>query len=478
MLNRRFGSGLQRVFAAASRAKVGLRHFRQGKRGSITIVVAFALIPLIVAVGVSVDYLRGLSVRASLQSAVDAAALAGASQSSRNAGTVVTNAKSYFKANGPPSTIATVGEPTVAYDTSAQTVTVTGMATMATSLMRVVGIRTMDIAASATAAYRGTPKAKAEIVLALDGSKSVNGSSWPDSISRTNFQVAVQAKEFVNLVNNSLGDNARYGLVPFTSLVRLNQAAPPPGVAAGTGGIGTVPTCSCNGSPGNCEGGNYMCGGGSSTWTGCVGVRSASLLSSVSDAATSTYPRIYGSCMTPRAYELSAYADIYLRVADVQTQTNGNTFIPGALTWAWNMLTPEIPFTTAAPNTDTTVLKVVVLISDGVNTASPRYPNGDVVGLATVPSPFYTTRTQVDTLTRTLCQNMKAYGIKIFTVRVPSATGDAASAQLLRDCASDPSMAYELTTYWGTPATFATLAQAVIAALRDSGGGGPPYLLK
>lgn len=158
--------------------------------------------------------------------------------------------------------------------------------------------------------------------------------------------------------------------------------------------------------------------------------------------------------------------------------TGGNTFIPGGLIWAWNMLTPEAPLTKAAPNTDDTVLKVVILITDGVNTASPLYPGGAVVALGGTPSPYYKTRAEVDALTRTVCTNMKKYGIKIYTVRAANKASDSSARQLLRDCASDPSMAYDATTYFGTPATFATLAQAVISAVKNTGGGGPPYLVK
>ncbi|MDE1904117.1 MAG: hypothetical protein KGI46_09700 [Alphaproteobacteria bacterium] len=56
-----------------------IRHFNRNADGSVAILFGLLMIPLVVAAGVGVDYGRAAEIRASLQSAVDAAALAGAS---------------------------------------------------------------------------------------------------------------------------------------------------------------------------------------------------------------------------------------------------------------------------------------------------------------------------------------------------------------------------------------------------------------
>ncbi|MGH7013600.1 MAG: TadE/TadG family type IV pilus assembly protein [Stellaceae bacterium] len=56
-----------------------LRHFNRDTEGTVAVLFGVLLIPLVVAAGVGVDYGRAALVRATLQSAVDAAALAGAS---------------------------------------------------------------------------------------------------------------------------------------------------------------------------------------------------------------------------------------------------------------------------------------------------------------------------------------------------------------------------------------------------------------
>jgi hypothetical protein len=226
-----------------------------------------------------------------------------------------------------------------------------------------------------------------------------------------------------------------------------------------------------------------MCTGGTQiTWGGCVGPREASLLASVSNAAGRPYPRVYGNCGWLRIRDLAPHDGTASVITSVFNNDTGNTFIPLGLIWAWNLLTPEIPFTSAAPNTDPNVMKVVVLISDGINNASPRYTayseRNEVHAFGSTTGLLYASRGDVDTLTRTVCKNMKDYGIKIYTV-VVGPSSDAAGRQLLQDCASDPSMSYQVSTRAGTAAVFVTLGQAVISAAQNTGGGGgPPYLVK
>ena len=56
-----------------------IRHLNRNADGSVAILFGLLMIPLVVAAGVGVDYGRAAEIRANLQSAVDAAALAGAS---------------------------------------------------------------------------------------------------------------------------------------------------------------------------------------------------------------------------------------------------------------------------------------------------------------------------------------------------------------------------------------------------------------
>jgi hypothetical protein len=71
--------------------------------------------------------------------------------------------------------------------------------------------------------------------------------------------------------------------------------------------------------------------------------------------------------------------------------------------------------------------KIIILMTDGLNTQNRWDGNG------------FDPCDSCDTRTALACTNAKAAGIKIYTIRVID--GDA---NLLRNCASDPSMYYDV----------------------------------
>jgi Flp pilus assembly protein TadG len=59
-----------------------LRHFRSDKRGNVAVIFIFALLPILTAIGAATDYSMASRMRAKMQSAADAAAVAAISQNS------------------------------------------------------------------------------------------------------------------------------------------------------------------------------------------------------------------------------------------------------------------------------------------------------------------------------------------------------------------------------------------------------------
>lgn len=151
------------------------------RRGSLAIITAVAAIPLMIAIGLAVDYTRASSVRAELQRAVDAASLAGARvlvSYPLNTQTVVNDARMYFFANfrdgmsnaslingGPTTTIVEPNNDKVDVGASADVPMLFG---------RIIGFNTLRVSVSAlTERYsRGM-----ELVLALDTTNSMSSSS-------------------------------------------------------------------------------------------------------------------------------------------------------------------------------------------------------------------------------------------------------------------------------------------------------------
>jgi Flp pilus assembly protein TadG len=82
-----------------------LRRFRPARAGNIAVIFSIALIPLIGAIGVAVDWSMANKVQASVQKALDAAVLVGVGQPSA---LQISTATAFFKGdfNGPPGTTA------------------------------------------------------------------------------------------------------------------------------------------------------------------------------------------------------------------------------------------------------------------------------------------------------------------------------------------------------------------------------------
>lgn len=130
----------------------------------------------------------------------------------------------------------------------------------------------------------------------------------------------------------------------------------------------------------------------------------------------------------------------------------GETNIAMGLVWGWHTLSPNAPFGDGAPYTDDEVTKIVILMTDGDNVNSDysnpndsqysglSYVWGSLLGLD-VGSSGSQRAAVMDSRLATLCTNMKARGIIIYTVRVEVNSG---SSSLLQNCASRPENFYDV----------------------------------
>lgn len=118
-----------------------LDRFRRSTGGNIAITFGIAALPLLATVGAGVDYSRISQQRTELQSELDAAVLAGA----RSTGTEIATASSHFRSQ------SGVSGATASFAVNGSQVTGTATATIPTTFMAVVGTRSVDITATATA---------------------------------------------------------------------------------------------------------------------------------------------------------------------------------------------------------------------------------------------------------------------------------------------------------------------------------------
>jgi Flp pilus assembly protein TadG len=138
----------------------------------VAILFGFAIIPIVLGVGVAVDYGRALLVRERMQSALDAATLATASWPGLSDAEMQAKAQVYFNANYQTSSSFGAVSP-LNLSNSGNTIVVSVSGSVPTTFMRLANIDHVDVGASTTVLVgMGT----AEVVLALDNSGSMLGS--------------------------------------------------------------------------------------------------------------------------------------------------------------------------------------------------------------------------------------------------------------------------------------------------------------
>jgi Flp pilus assembly protein TadG len=189
--------------------------FARDARGNVALLFGLTLIPLLIGVGVAVDYGRALIVHERMQEAADAAGLAIGSWVGLSQEEMQTKAQQYFDANYPATTLGTVGALSVSVDGSDIKVNVSGQ--VPTTFMQLANINTVDVGASATIAVgMGT----VEVALALDNSGSMAGSKI--SSLKTAASDLVDTL-FASAQNSPKADPIKIAVVPFAASVNVGM---------------------------------------------------------------------------------------------------------------------------------------------------------------------------------------------------------------------------------------------------------------
>lgn len=118
--------------------------------------------------------------------------------------------------------------------------------------------------------------------------------------------------------------------------------------------------------------------------------------------------------------------------------TEGNTYSNLGMIWGWRVISPDFPFREASSYDDLRWSKTVILMTDGDNTINNVYSGEGAAGTSGVS----TTVTQQNTKFLQVCKNMKAKGIRIYTITFQSAI-NATTKGYYRDCASEKSMYFD-----------------------------------
>jgi uncharacterized protein YegL len=241
------------------------------------------------------------------------------------------------------------------------------------------------------------------------------------------------AKSLLTTLKKASKNNGdvKVGIVPFDTTVNMGTA------------LKNLPifdvSCSALGNPVGCTLSNWK-----SYWEGCVRDRTWPYDTEVTlPMSTATLFPVYDCGSLVSLMTLGNNWGALDNKIDSMTP-NGMTNVTMGISWAW-LLLQNNAYTGAAPKADD-LDKVIILLTDGENTEA--WKNSNNTKIYDVPT--------INSRTKLACDNAKADGVRIYTVRVIEGNAD-----LLRGCASSANMFYDVQNASDLNVVFNAIAQSL-----------------
>lgn len=420
---------------------MGIRRFLVSCDGNMAMVFALCLMPLMVGIGAAVDYARLADARETMQSSIDATALALSSEAANLGTGLDARALELFNTNFPSGEAEVLGVHATYTRSNGANVAATASVSVPMTFMSIVGVSSKTISASSTSNWSTQ---HLRVALVLDNSGSMN-----DNNKMTSLKTATK-----NLLSTlkaaAVEDGDVYvSIIPFNKDVNvdkgnydkswLNWTA----WEADSANKTTTSSKTCTGSGGNkkCTTTYTTTTNNHNTWTGCVMDRNKNYdIGSTAPASADSnfFPEQYSDCpvkLTPLTYDWTKLDTAVNAMTPI-----GSTNQTIGLVWGWQSLMPTSPLNAPTKDANIDYLDAIILLTDGVNTKN-RW-DGDGVNQST----------EVDARTKLACAAAKAEKISIFTVLVMG--GNAA---LLQECASSADQYFKLTSADQIITTFNTI---------------------
>lgn len=416
-----------------------IRRLRRSKRGNVLMTFALSIIPVIGFVGAAVDYSRANSAKAAMQAAIDSTGLmlSKEAQSLTNI-QLSTKAADYFNALflRPDVTNVTLTQTFSTPTAGSFKLQLVATGKMPSTFSRVFGQDYLNIDVSTQIVWG---MKKLELALALDNTGSMASNNKMTELKKAAKSLLATLKTAAK----TPGD-VKVAIIPFDITVRIDTSY-------NTNlwyDINSALDCNGPSSGLGCTTTNWK-----NVWTGCV--RDRTYPYDVQDnpptiAIPDTLYPIDECGSIAVAMPLSSDWTALNAKIDQMTP-NGNTNVTIGLVWAWHALTAGVPFTeAAAPSPD--LEKVIIILTDGTNTESWKNSNSTRV----------TSSSAIDARAALACSNIKAANIKIYAIRVIDG-----NANLLRNCATNPTMYFDVQNAGQLGSVFSAIAQN-LANLRIS----------
>jgi Flp pilus assembly protein TadG len=379
-----------------------VKNFGSCQQGSIAVFYAISAIPIFLAAGSAIDYIRYIANTTELQAALDSAALAAAATPEATDAERLALAEATFVRNLEGGGLA--GAAIVrSFDIQDETVVAAADMDMATSLMQFANIDSMKLSVGTEISVPGDKKAEVALVLDYSGSMSESIAGGVKYVAMKNA-----AKDLISDLEAANPDKVEFALVPFSHHV-----------------YGTFRKSDILGQSG---GGN---------WTGCSQDRKYPF-NLTDDEPTADDNSKWGQAQAPDHISsgCSGYSSNKLLMVPL---SNDFTYLKSRLdmmtTYAWThiavgvefglqMLSNSDVFAGGVSYDDEETQKFMVVLTDGAQT-EPAFGPG---GIRTVP--------QGEANLETLCTYAKTAGITMITIAYDLNDNDTVAR--LRNCASDP----------------------------------------
>src|SRR4029079_10835968 len=206
-----------RALALFSHLSNMLQAFRLANCGNVAMTFGLAFVPAVGLTGAAIDYSRTNSVKAGMQTALDATALMLAKEApTAGQAKVAADAPKYFAANFNRSDVVNATADATYNPGSTSTLVVNGSATVPTAFMRIFGYNEINVTASATAKC-GSPRLR--VARALDNTGSMASDGKMTALKTATNSLITQLQ---SLATNA-GD-VYVSIVPFSKDVNINSS--------------------------------------------------------------------------------------------------------------------------------------------------------------------------------------------------------------------------------------------------------------
>ncbi len=467
-----------------------LRKLKSDRRGNVAMLFGLTIIPLTLTIGMAIDYSRALKVRQQIGSAIDAAALSVASVAGLSEEQIEQKAQQFFDANFPAEQAGAVAQISVTSDDNKVTITATGH--IETSFLALAGLNQIDVGGFVEVTKK---QRKIELVMVLDNTGSMSWNGKIDALKDASEQLVD-----ILFGEETTSDDLKIGLVPFAAAVNIGAGQ----LGSGWIDVNAQSSIAGEDFQPGTNVLTLYDGIDNRQWNGCVRARPEPYDTQDEPASPVVPDTLWVPYMAPDEPDFWWYANGYrsdsgydgdyydydarqrytgkyggfsipgweddgpdfnCRTSAVTAMTNvkadilsavdqmvstGSTVIPTGLAWGWRLISPSEPFSEGAAYDDEDTAKAIVLLTDGRNdvggglgTHNNSYYNA--YGFARSGNLGATNGSQAESTlnakTTTLCSNIKAQNIRLFTITFQ--LDDGPIKDLMRDCASKESMYYD-----------------------------------